>query len=149
MIDSKKSLKIGQVAALANLSVESIRYYEQRGLLQAPRRSQSGYREYSHRVLERLAFIARAKVLGFSLTEIGELLQLQISPDADRGQVKQVVVEKLELVEQKLQQLQQLKGALQKLACSCDGHGSVDDCPIITFLQQGDAAALCGEQSAS
>lgn len=138
MNERKSRLKIGQVAAQAKVSVETVRYYEQRGLLQPPHRSQSGYREYSPQVLEQLAFIARAKALGFSLTEITELLQLQVTPQADRGQVKQVVLEKLQLVTQKLEQLQQLKTALEGLSHSCDGHGSVDSCPIISFLRQGD-----------
>ncbi|MEH6470718.1 MAG: heavy metal-responsive transcriptional regulator [Halopseudomonas sp.] len=139
-----KPLRIGQVAKSSGLSVETVRYYEQRGLLHPPHRSPSGYREYSPRVLQQLGFIGRAKTLGFSLAEIGELLQLQITPQADRGQVKQVVLEKLELVEQRIAELQRLKTELLQLSSSCDGHGAVESCPIMTFLQQGDAATAEG-----
>ncbi|MEH6652136.1 MAG: heavy metal-responsive transcriptional regulator [Motiliproteus sp.] len=142
MNERKDRLKIGQVAAQAEISVETVRYYEKRGLLQSPHRSESDYREYSPQVLDTLALIARAKALGFSLTEVAELLQLQMTPEIDRSQVKQVVSEKLQLVTQKLEQLQQLKTALEGLSHSCDGHGSVDSCPIISFLKQGDEGAV-------
>ncbi|WP_421868581.1 heavy metal-responsive transcriptional regulator [Motiliproteus sp.] len=143
MVEQKKTLRIGQVAQQSGVSVETVRYYEQRGLLKSPRRSPSGYREYDAAVLQQLAFINRAKALGFSLEQIGELLQLQFSPDADRSQVKQVVLEKLQMVEQRILELERLRNALQGLSASCDGQGGVDDCPIMTFLQQGDAAGCC------
>ncbi|RDE18209.1 heavy metal-responsive transcriptional regulator [Motiliproteus coralliicola] len=141
MVEQKKTLRIGQVAQHSGVSVETVRYYEQRGLLQQPRRSPSGYREYDVAVLQQLAFISRAKALGFSLEQIGELLQLQLSPEADRSQVKRVVLEKLQLIEERIHELQRLRSALQGLSASCDGQGGVDDCPIMTFLKQGDVDA--------
>ena len=144
MSEPNSGLKIGQVAKRAGVSVETLRYYEQRGLLASPRRTPAGYREYPEQVLQQLTFISRAKDLGFSLSEIGELLQLQLNPEADRAEVKQLVVEKLVLIEQRLAELQQLRLALQRLSSSCDGQGGVDQCPIMAFLQQGDCEAEAG-----
>ena len=145
-MSEQQRYRIGQVARQAGVSVETVRYYERRGLLQPPRRSASGYREYAPQVLRQLTFITRAKTLGFSLDEIGELLQLQITPDADRGQVKQVVLEKLALVERRLSELQQLKQTLQQLSASCDGQGGVEACPILAFLQQEEAGCGCSPE---
>lgn len=131
-------LKIGEVAHRSGMTVETIRYYEQRGLLDTPHRSAAGYRLYGPVVIDRLAFITRAKGLGFSLQEIRELLELQLQPGADRGAVKGLVMEKLALVDAKIAELQQLRRVLDQLSGRCDGHGSVEACPIIHFLQQGE-----------
>lgn len=136
-------IKIGEVARRSGLTVEAIRYYEQRGLLPEPGRSAAGYRLYAPAVVERLAFIGRAKKLGFSLQEVGELLDLQLQPGADRGAVKGLVEEKLALVRSKIAELQQLDAVLGRLSESCDGQGSLEACPIIHFLQDG----CCGSHS--
>ena len=73
-------LSIGQLARRAEVGVETVRYYERRGLLQEPQRRQSGYRQYSEEAVSRLQFIRRAKDLGFTLREIGELLSLGHDP---------------------------------------------------------------------
>ena len=76
-------LRIGQLAKQANISVETIRYYERRGLIQRPTKPGAGYREYSGVILQRLRFIKRAKNLGFTLDEIENLLQLSQGACAD------------------------------------------------------------------
>ena len=80
MSDAQNGLTIGQLARAAEVGVETIRYYEKRGLLAEPRRAPSGYRRYSPDALRRVQFIRRAKELGFTLREIGALLSLRVDP---------------------------------------------------------------------
>ncbi|WP_207061563.1 heavy metal-responsive transcriptional regulator [Motiliproteus sp. SC1-56] len=134
-------LRIGQVAREAGISVETVRYYEQRGLIEAPRRSDAGYREYPASVRERLAFIARGKALGFSLDEVRELLDLQLDADADRAAVKGLVEEKMALIDAKMAELARLRGSLAQLSRQCDGSGSAKGCPILAYLVQGTSEA--------
>ncbi|RMD87435.1 MAG: MerR family transcriptional regulator, partial [Candidatus Dadabacteria bacterium] len=78
-------LTIGKVATQAGVHVETVRYYEQRGLIPKPPRSAAGYRVYSEPYVERIRFIKRAQELGFTLKEIKELLFLRLDPDTDRS----------------------------------------------------------------
>lgn len=130
-----KQLKIGQVAKQSDLTVETIRYYEQRGLIPEPNRLDSGYRVYPESILTRLNFINRCKDLGFSLQEISELLSIQINPENSSALVKEQVEHKIELVKDKISELQKLQDSLEQLSGLCCGEGSVSDCPIIDFLK--------------
>ena len=130
-----KQLKIGQVAKQSDLTVETIRYYEQRGLIPEPNRLNSGYRVYPESILTRLNFINRCKDLGFSLQEISELLSIQINPENSSALVKEQVEHKIELVKDKICELQKLQDSLEQLSGLCCGEGSVSDCPIIDFLK--------------
>lgn len=130
-----KQLKIGQVAKKSGLTVETVRYYEQRGLIPEPQRLDSGYRVYPESILTRLNFINRCKDLGFSLQEISELLSIQIDPDNSSALVKEQVEHKIELVKEKISELQKLQASLVQLSGMCCGEGSVSDCPIIDFLK--------------
>ncbi|WP_286240467.1 heavy metal-responsive transcriptional regulator [Neptuniibacter halophilus] len=130
-----KQLKIGQVAKQSGISVETIRYYEKRGLIPEPQRLESGYRVYSEHTLQRLHFIQRGKELGFSLQEIGELLSLQVQPDSSSALVKQQVEHKIDLVRSKISELQKIQHSLEQLSERCCGEGPVSECPIIDFLQ--------------
>lgn len=130
-----KQLKIGQVAKQSGLTVETVRYYEKRGLIPEPQRLDSGYRVYPESILTRLNFINRCKDLGFSLQEISELLSIQIDPDNSSALVKEQVEHKIELVKEKISELQKLQASLVQLSGMCCGEGSVSDCPIIDFLK--------------
>ena len=130
-----KQLKIGQVAKQSGISVETVRYYEQRGLIPEPDRLPSGYRVYPENILQRLHFIHRCKDLGFSLQEIGELLSLQTDPSTSSALVKQQVEHKISLVKTKISELQKIEHSLEQLSDSCCGEGTVSDCPIIDFLK--------------
>lgn len=130
-----KQLKIGQVAKQSGISVETVRYYEQRGLIPEPDRLPSGYRVYPATILQRLHFIHRCKDLGFSLQEIGELLSLQTDPTTSSALVKQQVEYKIALVKTKISELQKIEHSLEQLSDSCCGDGTVSDCPIIDFLK--------------
>jgi len=127
------SLKIGQLAKQADIGIETIRFYEREGLLPAPPRSASGYRHYAPGAVSRLQFIRRAKHLGFTLAEIGELLQLQ-DGSGSRADVKALTKRKLEKVEQRIADLRRMRKELSELSGRCNGKGPVGGCPIIEAL---------------
>jgi MerR family mercuric resistance operon transcriptional regulator len=129
-----EKLSIGQLAKQANVNLETIRYYERRGLISEPPRSESGYRQYSADDLQRTKFIKRAQALGFSLKEIAELLSLRVEPDTTCGDVKARVETKIEDVEQRIADLEQIKGALLRLSKKCTGTGPASRCPILEEL---------------
>jgi Hg(II)-responsive transcriptional regulator len=131
-----KLLMIGEVARRAGVGVETVRFYERQGLLEAPIRRTSGYRQYTEDAVSRLQFIRRSKELGFSLKEIGELLALRVSPDTTVADVKRCAEAKIANIEGKICDLQRTKEALQKLTALCPGHGELGDCPILKALEQ-------------
>lgn len=135
------SLKIGELAQRSGLSVETLRYYERRGLIPPPERLSSGYRIYPENTLKRLAFIKRCKGLGFTLDEALELLQMQLHPEQESAVVKQRVDERIEEIGRKIKDLQQIQQALQGLSALCNGKGSTADCPILAFLEQEEVPA--------
>lgn len=132
-------LKIGEVARRADVNIDTVRYYERAGLLPAPARRPSGYRSYGTEAVRRLRFIRRAKALGFTLEEIGELLA--ISGQRDVAAVKRAATRKLASVEARLAELQRVRDALATLVADCPGHGRAEHCPILAALgDSGDAA---------
>ncbi|HWN40207.1 MAG TPA: MerR family transcriptional regulator [Gammaproteobacteria bacterium] len=130
------SMTIGRLAKQAGVNIDTIRYYERNGLIPEPVRRASGYREYEAADARRLRFILRAKELGFTLAEIGELLSL--SADRDVRGVKRRAEERLEHVEHKIKELQRVRKGLKTLIDACPGHGALEGCPIV--------AALSGEE---
>mgnify|MGYP001554137054 CR=1 FL=1 len=131
-----KMMTIGKLAKASGVCVETIRYYERKGLLQEPMRSASGYRNYSRDSISRLRFIRRAKELGFSLAEINELLCLKASPDSSKADIKTIAKEKITDINKKIADLTRISTALKELANECDGCGPVNDCPILKALDQ-------------
>ena len=131
---------IGEVAKKAGVNVETIRFYERRGLVPQPtRREGSGYREYSDEAVSRIRFIRRARELGFTLKEIKEILNLRESPTTTCGELKVRVEQKLADVEARLRDLKQIKMALRKLADECaGGKAPASECPILQALKQTD-----------
>lgn len=130
-----QELTIGQLARAAGSDVETIRYYERRGLLAEPPRGRNGYRLYPAVAAERLRFIQRAKALGFSLAEVADLLRLQ-DADADRGEVKQLTQQKLADLDHRLADLQRMRSVLARAEERCSGEGPVGNCPIIEALNE-------------
>lgn len=128
-------MRIGQVAKRAGVTVETVRFYERKGLLTPPPRNPGGYRQYPHEVIARIRFIKRAKELGFSLTEIFELLSLQANPKATCGDVKQRAETKISTIQARMKDLQKMKQLLEKLVASCTGSGPLDECPIIDCFE--------------
>jgi MerR family mercuric resistance operon transcriptional regulator len=132
------NLTIGQLARKAQVNVETIRYYERRGLMPEPPRRESGYRQYSEPDVTRIKFIRRAQTLGFTLKEISELLSLRVDPDTTCGDVRKRAEVKIADMEEKIKALQRMKKALTKLASTCRGRGPTSECPILEMLSSKD-----------
>ena len=133
-------LTIGRVAHSAGLAIDTVRYYEREGLLETPARSASGYRHYRPDVVARLRFIRQAKELGFTLSEIRELLTLKVSPGKSCADVRARAQTKISDVEQRIAQLDRMKRALVKLAAACSGRGPTSECPILEALETQELA---------
>lgn len=129
-------LTIGQVAGLADVGVETVRFYERQGLIEEPPRRVSGYRQYPPDAVERIRFIRRAKDLGFSLREIKELLALRLDPESTCGDVRERAEEKLADIRAKIEALDGMRAALERLTAACSGKGSVGACPILEALAE-------------
>lgn len=129
-----KTFTRGQLARLAQIGTEAIRFYEREGLLPAVVRSNNGYRRYPEDTIQRLNFIQRAKRLGFNLKETKELLSLHDNPQASRADVKALTESKLTEIELRLEDLQRMRDVLSHLAAQCSGRGPIKDCPIIQAL---------------
>lgn len=133
-----ESLTIGQVARSAGVGVETVRFYEREGLIAEPPRRPSGYRQYPPDAVRRIRFIKRAKDLGFTLAEIGELLSLRIAPETTCADVCDRAVVKICDIDGKLLALQRMKEALVRLTKACTGPGPTTDCPILEALDTED-----------
>lgn len=129
-------LTIGQVAKHAGVTVETLRFYEKQGLIPSPIRNASGYRVYEAAMVKRVRFIQRAKDLGFTLKEIGELLNLRQTRETSCLQVRQVAQTKVTEIDQKLQELQRMRRALTLLATRCEVEGTLGECPILDVLDE-------------
>jgi len=129
-------ITIGKLAKRVDLNIETIRYYERRGLIPKPRRRESGYREYSDETTKRILFIKHAKDLGFSLKEINELLSLKLAPGTSCSEVRKKAEIKIEDIEGKIKTLRKMKKALLKLTTICSGSGPVSECPILEALEK-------------
>ena len=128
------ALTIGQVADAADVNIQTIRYYERRGLFPTPRRTPAGYRQYAEDAVARLRFIKHAQDLGFSLKEIQELLVLRVRHGAACAPVERKTREKIELVERKIRDLERIRETLEQLAAACAARSPTDDCPILEAL---------------
>ena len=134
-----KALTIGRLARKAGVNLETVRYYERRGLLPRPPRSASGYRLFPAEAAQRLKFIRRAQELGFSLGEIRELLSLRMSATARRTDVRKRAEAKIAYIDAKIRSLDSMKRTLRKLTNSCEGCGPIAACPILESLDKEDS----------
>lgn len=129
------TLRTGKLAAEAGVNVETLRFYERRGLLKEPqRRSSSGYREYPAEAVRVVRFIKQAQELGFTLREIEELLRLRDGQRGTCAEVRAAARSKIEDVERKMRSLRSMKRALTVLVDSCSSNGSTRECPILDAL---------------
>ncbi|HYE42646.1 MAG TPA: helix-turn-helix domain-containing protein [Caulobacteraceae bacterium] len=124
---------IGTLARETGVNVETIRFYEREGIIPAPPRTAGNYRLYGPGHVRRLAFIRRARDLGFPLDVVRALLALADQPDRLCGEVDDLVVEQLHEVERKIADLQRLRDELDRLAHQCRG-GRISECRIIEAL---------------
>jgi len=134
-----KSMTFGHLAREAGVNLETVRYYERRGLLPKPPRSASGYRLFPTDAARRLRFIRRAQELGFSLKEIRELLSLRVSRTTTSGDIRARAEAKIADIDAKIRSLGSMKKALRKLTSVCEGCVPVTECPILESLDSEDA----------
>jgi Hg(II)-responsive transcriptional regulator len=137
-------LTIGQLARKARVNIETIRYYERRGLLPRPRRAVSGYRQYSSEHVAHVSFIKRAQRLGFSLKEIAELLSLKLRPGTTCSDVRTKAETKIVEINRRITNLQIMLATLTHLTTCCREDIPATACPILDALSRldGEAAAL-------
>jgi MerR family copper efflux transcriptional regulator len=133
-------LTIGKLAARAGVGVETVRFYERKGLIACPRKAPNeAYRVYSEDVIARIRFIRQAQHLGFSLQEAQELMELRAEP-AGRNATAQIharAAAKLTEVDEKIRRLRQLRKVLRELVEKCPRAGPVQCCPIVASLDRG------------
>lgn len=128
------SYKIGEAARLAGCKVETVRYYEQMGLLPAPARSEGNFRLYSDSQVEQLSFIRHCRSLDMSLENIRELLQFREMPSKSCAGINQLIDEHIDCVESRMDALQQLRQQLRNLRNRCSGERSIESCKILHGL---------------
>lgn len=129
---SRVSLTISGLAAAAAVSVETVRYYQRRGLLQEPPRPLGGMRRYANTDVDQLRFIKRAQAMGFTLEEIRSLLKLR-AQDACHA-TRSLAVSKLKLIDANIRELRELRKELAQLVAACDANTGESDCPVIERL---------------
>ena len=127
----RSDLTIGKLAESAGVNVETIRYYQRRGLLAAPKKPLGGYRRYPADTLKRVRFIKRAQALGFTLEEVAGLLRLDAASAC--AETRELATQKLALIEEKLTELAAMRKGLAALVSQCD-KGGKRPCPIIQTL---------------
>ena len=127
-------MRIGEVAARAGVGIQTLRYYERRGLLPRAHRHASGYREYETLTVRLVRFIKRAQELGFTLQEISDLIRLRENDRRRSSEVRALATAKLEDIELKINRLSAMRRALRVLVEECACEVSAPSCPIIEVL---------------
>lgn len=135
MHDAVKPMTIGQVAKLAGVGVETIRFYEREGLLNKPERKESGYRLFGSDVVNRIRFIRRVQELGFSLKEIRELLFLRVDSRATAKEVKKRVDSKIDQIDGRIRDLKKVRSALAQLSRNVTKRPT-SECPLLDVLDK-------------
>ena len=128
----QSEFSIGRMADEAGVNVETIRYYQRRGLLSEPAKPLNGHRRYPATMIKRVRFIKRAQILGFTLEEVSDLLDLEEVHAC--AETRELAAHKLQLIESKLADLTAMRKALLKLMRECDSGGAAGACPIIHAL---------------
>ncbi len=131
-------MKIGELSRRTGVSIDTIRYYEQRGLMPPAARTAAGYRQYFDHDAARLRFIVQAKELGFTLDEISQLLALRAGGQ-HCAEVRAVAKAKADEIEQRIQQLTRMRRILLGLAEQCEQSSASDPCPILKAMEETDA----------
>ena len=127
-------LTIGKLAAAAGVGVETVRFYERKGLIQRPARPAGGFRVYSSDAIARLAFVREVQEVGFTLKEIRDLLMLRANPAADCAAVRGRAAAKLAQLESGIAKFERMCANLRELLSECPGRGQLDKCSIVEAL---------------
>ena len=126
-------MNISAASKASGLPVKTVRYYADIGLVEAPSRSEAGYRTYNEVAVRKLVFVRRSRAFGFSIEGCHELLNLYQDQDRNSSQVKRIASKRLEEIEDKQRELQSLHDELAHLVKSCRGD-HMPNCPIIDYL---------------
>lgn len=129
-------LMIGELAKKVGVNIETVRYYERRGLLLPTSKMESGYRLYNKEALKHLEFIRYSKKLGFTLKETEELLRLRISPKARSDNIREKVKSKLCEIDNRIKGLQTMRKVLNKLIKDCCAGQPTEKCPILRTIDK-------------
>lgn len=129
-------MRIGQLAQIASIDTQTIRFYEQQGLLPPPDRQENGYRIYTEKHGERLAFIRRCRILDLSLAEIRELQSYQDDPRRPCTAINAMLNSHISDVRSRIATLQELEKQLGTLKASCDGDREAADCGILSGISE-------------
>ncbi|HUB42922.1 MAG TPA: MerR family DNA-binding protein [Streptosporangiaceae bacterium] len=138
-------MRSSEVASRAGVNVETLRYYERRGILPEPRRSGSGYRTYDAQAVRTVRFIKGAQQLGFSLEEIDSLLDLAAGGPRNCDAARKLATEKVGELEAKIARLSAMRDSLRQLVATCDRSPGKRDCPLLEAIE--DDASIEGEHS--
>ena len=132
---TQTDITIGDVAEAAGVGVETVRYYERRGLISQPARAMGGYRRYGGGHVHRIHFIRRAQEIGFNLEEIESLLELE--EGTDRRSIRRIASVRLEETRRRIADLRRIERALSHLLHECETHAKSPRCPIIAAITAG------------
>ncbi|TKC91650.1 Hg(II)-responsive transcriptional regulator [Trinickia terrae] len=136
MENGSESLTIGAFAKAAGVNVETIRFYQRKGLLLEPEKPYGGIRRYGESDVTRVRFVKSAQRLGFSLDEIADLLRLEDGTHCDEA--SSLAEHKLRDIQDKLADLQRMEAVLTQLVCACHSRRGNVSCPLIASLQRGE-----------
>lgn len=131
-------MTIGALAKRAGVGVETVRFYERRGLVRRPARPRSGYRSYPEEAVRRIRFIRNAQALGFTLQEVKDLLALRVTAGMSCAAVRARASAKVADVNRRVADLEAIRRALEKLIAVCPGRGALSDCTILEALDSAD-----------
>ena len=134
-----EELTIGRLAKVAGVNIETIRYYQRRGLVEEPLKPAGGHRRYRSSTVSRVRFIKRAQHLGFTLEEINELLRLEDGQSC--RETRLLAEQKLTEIERRIADLTRMRGTLRGLIAECASHQRRRSCPIIATLVASEASA--------
>jgi MerR family mercuric resistance operon transcriptional regulator len=133
MVTALESMSIGAMAGMAGVGVETVRFYQRKGLLRQPRRGRGEIRRYSSKDVARVKFIKAAQHLGFTLGDVAELLTLEDGRHCDEA--RSMAELRLQDVRRKLHELRQMESALQTMVERCCATEERMACPLIVALQ--------------
>ena len=135
-VKAMNGMTIGKAAREAGVGVETIRFYERKGLIEQPPKPQdTGFRVYPDETVHRIRFIRRAQELGFSLREINDLMSLRADPKTDSGDVRERAAAKVTEVNRKIVELERIRTALETLIAACPGGGALRACSIMDAFE--------------
>lgn len=130
-------MNIGDAASETGITAKAIRYYETIGLIPAAERTESGYRQFSVKAVQTLHFVRRARNLGFTVAQIGELLSLYGDTNRASADVRSIALARVAEIDRKMVELASMRSTLAHLADKCHGDDR-PDCPILEDLAGGD-----------